>query len=179
MPRARRVRDEVTFDPALEQIRESLRAFGRDPDAPARPWPAWDKAQAKAVKAWDRMTVAERLAWFSDHLSVVRRRYNEGASLPRRESDRRDLYAVAVAAQRLARKWSKLVRYVAPPSAPPRPTEPRPSGPVRPVAAIEAPPADSQPPKRRAPRKRLRAGLAFVELPDGRRIFPIRDDDDR
>ncbi|MBZ4488025.1 hypothetical protein LQ938_11905 [Microbacterium sp. cx-55] len=184
MPRARRTNDEPIFDPVLDEMREALRALGHDTDAPPQPWPAWDKATAKAERTWDAITPTERQTWGAEYLREERRRYAESATLPRREADRRVLYVVSVAAERIARKRSKRAAKGAAEraqrEAPVRRTrEPAPPRAVRPVLAADTPTEGDEPPQSKKTRTRRRAGVAFVQLADGTRVAPIYDDDDR
>lgn len=105
MPRVKRASDEPVFDAvtnALDEMRGRSVA-SRDAGRVAK----FGRRLEKARQRWDRMTPAERIAWTESYLAEQHRRYTAQPSVPRRESERRDLFAITHVAERNNRRAAK------------------------------------------------------------------------
>lgn len=181
MPRAKRERHEAPiYDAVAEQIRESMIALGRDPDA--TPTRAQRRRQEKARRrieryrrAWAAMPFAERKAWADAHLASLRR-HNPQAKMPT-AAELPLSYAIVRLAERASRKAARAEVKEAAEDID-EPVKSRVARVERPAPAKEAPAARAEPSKPRTRRSGPRYGTAAIRLPGGRLVAPIYDEDD-
>lgn len=194
MPRARRTRDDDTFDPIAEELDDMRKRLG-DPFegmTPAerkvaerrreRHLAKWQRRLDKAVAAWHAMTVLERNAWADDYLRQDRKRRGS-ESKPPKAADLPLLYAIVTVSARdraKAARAREAEKAAAAEREAQRPENPAPPRATRPAPAPEGPAPDAEAPKPEKPRRR-RQGPAFG--PVGQQIdgvfYPyITDGDD-
>lgn len=186
MPRAKRRIDVPVFDPVHNAIEEMRARSGHIPN-PKRQ----EKLRRRLEKArvlWDGMTPTERLEWCETYLREQRQR-SMAATLPKRESERRDMFAIVHIAERqnrrdaaeyqatvAAREAQEARRRAA--AAERQAAEPAPAF-VEPLPSPEpAEPTATDRGKKRSGRRGHRVGVVAIRMPDGTMRAPIYDEDD-
>ncbi|AZC14565.1 hypothetical protein DT073_13365 [Microbacterium sp. ABRD28] len=160
----------------LEALSEAAARLGGD--TPSETGIEFDRRLAKARRRWDRMSPTERAEWRATYLAAERERHpSVEPKLPRREAENRDLFAVTRVGDWYARRAAEESARVAQErKGQPVTPKPRPPRATPPAPATDRTPAPDEPKKRG--KRRRRVGVTAIQLPDGRLIAPIYDDDD-